>query len=106
MENYDGKWGREIREQIKRERVETLSNCELASLRRIAEQAQGLFPGPWAVTEANFIVYGYLDADPDTGKPIAEVDCYNEHPDIKSAYVAACDPTTILKLLSMATKKL
>lgn len=99
--SYDGKWGREIREQVLRERS-TLKRSDLLRLRGIATQAQAVIPGPWRLTEANFIVHGYLDNDPETGKVVAEVDCYDEHGEEKTAYLAAFDPATVLQLLDMA----
>ena len=49
---YDGKWGREIREQLQRERAATrLSATRLQELHGIAAMAQKIIPGPWAFTK-------------------------------------------------------
>ena len=99
---YDGKWGNEIRQRRQIQQQTSELAKRLSHLRRIAIEAQKLFPGPWAVSEANFVVCDYLNGDPETGKPVAEVDCYSANTDIRTAFISAFDPDTCLELLELA----
>lgn len=104
MSGYDGKWGREIREQLQRERAISLSQTRLRELRSIAAMAQKIIPGPWGIQKAGFITCDFIDGAPDTGRPVAEVDCYDEYAEQKRKYIATFDPVTVLKLIEMAAK--
>lgn len=101
---YDGKWGREIREQLQHERTVSLNRAHLGELRSIAAMAQKVIPGPWGIQEAGFITCNFIDGDPNTGRPVAEVDCYDKHAEQKRKYIATFDPVTVLKLIEMAAK--
>lgn len=104
MPKYDGKWGREIREQLQRERASVrLSATRLQELRSIAAMAQKIIPGPWGIHEAGFITCDLIDGDPETGRAVAEVDCYDDHATEKRKYIAAFDPLTCLALIDIAT---
>ena len=100
---YDGKWGCEIREQLQRKRNTVhLSARRLQELRSLAAMAQRIVPGPWDIHEAGFITCDLINGDPETGRAVAEVDCYDEHAEEKRTYIAAFDPLTVLRLIEMA----
>lgn len=102
---YDGLWGRQIREAAARERASRMAHArpivgeELSRLLRIAQVAYGKAPGPWGVTEANFITHNFTNGDPETGIPVAEVDCYGGYAEEITPFIAAFDPATCLALL-------
>lgn len=104
--SYDGKWGSEIRRQSQRDRKALEVAARLARLRSVAVKAQELFPGPWQVSEANFIVRDCIDGDPETGKAVAEVDCCDEYVTEKTAFISAFDPDTCLELIDVALNRI